>query len=230
MQLSIHRESWNVRVPFRITGREFAEFNNVVVALRDGQFIGRGESLGIFYLNEHPKDMIETLERHRLVIEQGLNREALQTLLPTGGARNALDCALWDLEAKRSGGDIWHLTGVQPKTLQTVFTIGIEATPEAMAEKAKAASQYSLLKIKLDGHQPLERMQAIRYARTDARIVVDANQGWTMEQLQELAPAFADLGVEMIEQPLLRPCSVALGMFLCPNFKCFSQVVRSAVV
>jgi L-alanine-DL-glutamate epimerase-like enolase superfamily enzyme len=146
----------------------------------------------------------------------GIDRAALATLLPPGGARNAIDCALWDLEAKASGRRIWELTGVAPKTLTTVFTIGIEATPEIMAAHAAAATAYPLLKVKLDGFQPLERVQAIRRARPDARLVVDANQGWNLVQLQALAPAFAELGVEMIEQPLPRGADAALEGYRSP--------------
>src|SRR5258708_10132884 len=103
--------------------------------------------------------------------------------MPPGGARNAIDCALWDLEAKRTGRTIWDLTAISPKPLETVFTIGLEPAPEEMAAKAAAATGHQLLKIKLNDDRPLERLQAVRAARPDVRIVVDGNQGLTFATL-----------------------------------------------
>ena len=216
MKFSVHAEIWPVARPFRITGREWNSFDSVIVELSQDGFIGRGEALGVYYKDESPASMVAQIDRIADDIKKGFDRNALSKLLPPGGARNALDCALWDLEAKSSGRRIWDLTGVTPKALTTVFTIGIEATPEIMAEQAAAASIYPLLKVKLDGHQPLERMRAIRNARPDARIVVDANQGWTFQQLTALAPAFANLGIEMIEQPLPRGADSELDGFRSP--------------
>ncbi len=204
MKLSVHRELWPALTPFRITGRVWEEFDEVVVAISDGGNIGRGSGLGVYYNNDNPLEMVADIERVRADIESGIDRPALKDLLPPGGARNALDAALWDLEAKQSGKSVWELSGVEPRRLQTVFTIGLEATPEEMATKAANARQYGLLKVKLSGDRPLERIRAIREARPDVRLVVDANQGWTFELLTDVAPAFAELGVEMIEQPLPR--------------------------
>ncbi len=216
MKFSVHAEIWPVARPFRITGREWNSFDSVVVELSQDGFIGRGEALGVYYKDESPASMVAQIEQVAGAINKGFDRTALSKLMPPGGARNALDCALWDLEAKSTGRRIWDLTGVTPKALTTVFTIGIEATPEIMAEQAAAASIYPLLKVKLDSHQPLERIRAIRSARPDARIVVDANQGWTFQQLTALAPAFADLGIEMIEQPLPRGEDSVLEGFRSP--------------
>ena len=216
MKFSIHTETWPVSRPFRITGREWTAFDSVVVELSRDGVIGRGEALGVFYANETAASMTAEVEAIAKHIDTGVDRATLAQLLPPGGARNAIDCALWDLEAKSSGRSIWELTGVTPKPLTTVFTIGIEATPEIMASHAAAAAQYPLLKVKLDGNQPLERIRAIRSARPDARIVVDANQGWDLATLQRLAPAFADLGVEMIEQPLPRGADEGLEGYRSP--------------
>ena len=108
----------------------------------------------------------------------------MQDLLPAGGARNAIDCAMWDLECKKAGKTIWQLTGIDPKPVTTVFTIGLEDTPEAMAAKAAAAADAPILKIKLSDNQPYERLAAIRAARPDAALVVDANQGWDFDLLK----------------------------------------------
>jgi L-alanine-DL-glutamate epimerase-like enolase superfamily enzyme len=137
-------------------------------------------------------------------IRRGISRLELQDLLPPGGARNAIDCAMWDLECKKSGRTIWELTGIDPKPVTTVFTIGLESTPEAMAAKAAAAADAPVLKIKLDGHQPYEKLAAIRAARPDAELVVDANQGWDFELLDEVIPKCLGLNLGMIEQPLAR--------------------------
>jgi L-Ala-D/L-Glu epimerase len=216
VKLSVHTESWAAARPFRITGREWNSFDSVVVELSEGGVTGRGEGLGVFYSGESAASIADEIEKVADRIVAGADRAALATLLPPGGARNALDCAMWDLQAKSSGRSIWALTGVEPKPLTTVFTIGIEATPELMARHAADAAAYPLLKVKLDGNQALERIRAIRAARPDARLVVDANQGWTFDQLKTFAPLFAELGVEMIEQPLPRGADAALEGYRSP--------------
>jgi L-alanine-DL-glutamate epimerase-like enolase superfamily enzyme len=134
----------------------------------------------------------------------GASRKNLLELLPAGGARNAADAALWDLEAQLNGTSVWQMAGVEAKPVQTVFTIGLEPEPEQMAAGAAAASDVSLLKIKLNNDRPVERIAAIRQARPDVRLVVDVNQGWTIVELQRFAPELHALGVEFIEQPLPR--------------------------
>lgn len=223
MNLSIHTEDWPAARPFRITGHVWNSFESVVVELSHDGAVGRGEALGVFYANETAASMAAEIEAISDRIAAGVDRTALQTLLRPGGARNAVDCALWDLEAKMTGKTIWELTGVTPKVLETVYTIAIEATPEAMATHAASVAKLPLLKVKLDGNQPLERMRAIRQARPDARIVVDANQGWTFEQLKSLAPAFAELGVLMVEQPLPRGADAALEEYRSPVPLCADE-------
>jgi L-Ala-D/L-Glu epimerase len=204
VKLGVHIERWPAIRPFRITGTVWNSFDSIVVEIsQDGQ-VGRGEALGVYYLHETADSLMSQIEHVAQRIESGIDRDALSKLLPPGGARNAIDCALWDLEAKLTGRSIWDLTGVQPRALETVFTIGLEATPEEMADKAVAAAGHTLLKVKLDADRPLQRLAAIRAARPDARLVVDANQGWSFRELRELAPHFASLGVQLIEQPLPR--------------------------
>lgn len=223
MKLGIHMERWPAMQPFRIANKVWNSFDSVVVELSDENRVGRGEALGVFYLNEHADLLAEQIESVRDRIAAGIDRVALQTLLPPGGARNALDCALWDLEAKVRGRSIWDLTQVTPRPLHTVFTIGLESTPQLMAAKAAAVPEYTLLKLKLDGDRPLERVRAIRAARPDARLVVDANQSWRFSELAELAPAFADLGVEMIEQPLPRGGDASLEGYRSPLPLCADE-------
>jgi len=203
MKFSVHIEDWEMTTPFRIAGVEWRTTKSVIVQISDGKHLGRGEAQGVYYLDETVDTILEQVNNMADAIHQGISRQELLTAMPAGGARNAIDCALWDLECKRSGKSIWELTGIDPKPVTTVFTVGIESTPEAMAEKATAA-ESPVLKIKLDNHQPYERLAAIRAARPDAKIVVDANQGWNFELLKEILPKCVGLNLSMIEQPLPR--------------------------
>jgi L-alanine-DL-glutamate epimerase-like enolase superfamily enzyme len=223
MKIGVHIERWPTIRPFRIAGKTWDYFESVVVELERNGVVGRGEALGVYYLDETPESLLAQIRQGSEWLKDDVNRAKLQLLLPPGGARNAIDCALWDLEAKSERRSIWDITGVAPKPLETVFTIGIEETPREMAAKAAAATVYGLLKVKLDGIQPAKRLEAIRRARPDARIVVDANQGWTFSQLVELAPVFAKLGVEMIEQPLHRGSDAELQHYESPVPLCADE-------
>jgi L-alanine-DL-glutamate epimerase-like enolase superfamily enzyme len=204
MKLSAHLEDWELTQPFRISGAEWLTAPGLVVQLAEDGCVGRGEAQGVFYRNETAQSIFEQVHEVANEIRRGITRSDLQQLLPAGGARNAVDCALWDLECKKSGKTIWQLTGIDPKPVTTVFTIGLESTPEAMAAKAAAATDAPILKIKLDSDQPYEKLAAIRAARPDATLVVDANQGWDFELLKEVIPKCAGLDLGMIEQPLPR--------------------------
>jgi L-Ala-D/L-Glu epimerase / N-acetyl-D-glutamate racemase len=223
LKLNVHGETWPAIAPFRITAKTFTAFHSIVVELSDGAHTGRGEALGVYYLDETQDRLLEQAEALRHRLEQGIDRVELQTLLPPGGLRNAIDCALWDLEAKSTGRTIWSLTGITPKTLHTVFTIGMEDTPQQMAAKAAAASHCELLKIKLNDDRPVERLRAIRAARPDARLVVDANQGWDLGLLHEVIDAAPALRLEMIEQPLPRGADAALEHVRSPVPLCADE-------
>jgi L-alanine-DL-glutamate epimerase-like enolase superfamily enzyme len=123
---------------------------------------------------------------------------------------------MWDLECKKTGKTIWQLTGIKPKPVTTVFTIGLEDSPAAMAAKAAAAVDAPILKIKLDGHRPFEKLTAIRAARPDAELVVDANQGWSFDLLTDVLPKCMGLNLGMIEQPLARGSDSILENFESP--------------
>ncbi len=204
MDISLHITDWVLTRPFRISGNEWINSRCLVAQIQDNGFVGRGEAQGIFYLDETAESIFEQAHAVAGEIRKGISRQELQQLLPAGGARNAIDCALWDLECKSSGKTIWQLTGINPGPVTTVFTIGLEDSPEAMAAKAAAASDAPVLKIKLSAHQPFEKLAAIRAARPDAVLVVDANQGWDFAQLQDVLPKCVDLDLAMIEQPLAR--------------------------
>jgi L-alanine-DL-glutamate epimerase-like enolase superfamily enzyme len=215
MKFSAHLEDWELKQPFRISGAEWLTSPGLVVQLSEGGYLGRGEAQGVFYRDETARSIFEQVQEVAQEIRNGVTRDELQQLLPSGGARNAVDCAMWDLECKKSGKTIWQLTGIQPKPVTTVFTIGLEDTPEAMAAKA-AATDAPVLKIKLDSHQPFEKLAAIRAARPDAALVVDANQGWDFDLLQEVLPKCAGLDLGMIEQPLPRGADEMLEGFDAP--------------
>jgi len=202
LKLSVHQEDWILTTPFRISNAVWNSFPGIVVELQDGQLIGRGEALGIDYFGETPASMIAQVEEVAARIEAGASRSELLELLPPGGARNAVDSALWDLDAKRAGKRAWELAGIDLKEIVTVYTIGLEDEPESMAEKAAAATHQPLLKVKLGADRPVERIEAIRSVRPEASIVVDANQAWDFDQLKDVAPRLKNLGVTMIEQPL----------------------------
>ncbi|MDX1380628.1 MAG: dipeptide epimerase, partial [Xanthomonadales bacterium] len=182
---------------------------------------GHGEGTGIYYFAETGESMLAQAESVRRELERGADRQALRKLLPAGGARNAIDCALWDLEAKLSGKSIWELTGITPTKVVTFETVGIGSLDE-MADSARRLDSPRI-KIKLDGDDPLERVRAVREARPDALIVVDVNQGWTYKQLQEMAPRLRDLGVAMIEQPLPRGGDEELEGFRSPVPLCADE-------
>jgi L-alanine-DL-glutamate epimerase-like enolase superfamily enzyme len=203
MHMSIEAITRPLARPFVITGYTFTDLHAIWVHLEEDGARGRGEGVGMYYRGETPDAMTAQLEAIRSEVESGATRADIQTLLPPGGARNALDCALWDLECKKAGKPIFELLDITPATLTTVATVGM-GTAEEMAAQALRFSDYPHLKIKLDDHQPLERLRAIRDARPDATLVIDVNQGWSRAQLEEYLPGLEAMGVAMVEQPVPR--------------------------
>jgi len=206
LTLELHHEALPLAAPFRISGHVFEAAPAIVVTLRDGPYCGRGEAAGVFYNNDKPESMLATLERLRPQIEAGIDRERLRTLLPAGGARNALDCALWELESQCSGQPVWKLAGLDGvRPLLTTFTVGADE-PEIMAERAADYAQARALKLKLTGEVELDiaRVQAVRARCPEPWIGVDANQGYRAESLPKLLPALVAARVSLLEQPCAR--------------------------
>lgn len=202
MQLEVRAESWAYATPFRITNFVFTAADVLSVTLRDGALVGRGEAAGVYYHGETPASMTAQIEAVRAEIEAGLGREALSALLPPGGARNALDAALWDLEAKRRGEPAWRIAGEPaPRALRTTFTVSAGA-PEAMAEAARGYESARALKLKLTEDDPGGCVRAVRAARPDVWLGVDANQGLTRRTLEALLPELVAARVALIEQPV----------------------------
>ncbi|RDS83726.1 dipeptide epimerase [Dyella monticola] len=207
LKLSAHIEKRPLTQPFHITGYTFTESQMVVVTLEDGQWIGRGEGLGVYYKHDTPVTMLGQIEALRETIERGVTREQLLRLLPAGGARNAIDCALWDLEAKRRDQSVWQLADMPaPQPLLTTFTLSADE-PSVMASQACELPDARAIKLKLtnDGRNA-ERVRAVRAARPSAWLMVDANQGFTREALRDALPAFVEAGVAVVEQPFPIGC------------------------
>ncbi len=215
MKMHIEKHAFPLKSPFVITGYVFEETKAVWVTLEDDGCVGRGEAIGAYYRDENVETMVAQLEAVNEQISADLTQDMIQDLLPPGGARNALDCAFWDLQAKRAGQSIWSLLSVEPKPLSSVATIGI-GSPEAMGEAARQFAQYPNLKIKLSGDDPIARLTAIRAARPDANLIVDVNQGWSFDELQAYTPGAQKLGIAMIEQPLPRGKDEELEGFQSP--------------
>lgn len=202
MKTKVEPISLPLKSPFAITGHVFESLQGVVVTVEDGGFLGRGEADGVYYLNQDQQWMIQTIQQF-LDSEKFFDREKLQSLMPPSAARNAIDCALWDLEVKSKGISIWQRLGMAPKKLQTVATVGI-ASPEEMSQKAKDFVGFRNLKIKLDDNQPVIALEKIRKSRPDANLIIDVNQGWSMEMLKDFTKHLEKLEISMIEQPLAR--------------------------
>jgi len=200
--LTVRRESWPIRGSFTISRGSRTEAEVVVAELTEGDHRGRGECVPYPRYGESVDGVIREIEALADALANGLDRDGLQQRLPAGAARNALDCAFWDLEAKRAGRRVWQLAGLaSPEPVATAYTLSLEA-PAKMAVAARGHADRPLLKLKLSGPDDLDRVAAVRSNAPEARIVVDANEGWTVEQYRALAPDLKDLGVDMIEQPL----------------------------
>ena len=206
LRLKIAVEKLRLAAPFRISGFVFEEQEVIVVTLDDGLHSGRGEASGVYYLNDTAAAMEAAIEGVRGAIEAGIDRAALQSLLPPGGARNAVDCALWELEARRLSMPVWKLAALPPpQALVTTFTLGAD-DPAAMASGARKYAQARSLKLKLTGDLSLDnaRVQAVRAARPDVWMGVDANQGYSIEALDALIRMLLEADVSLLEQPLKR--------------------------
>lgn len=203
LTLRVAVEKFPLKEPFHITGHTMVDADVVTVELEQDGHVGRGEASGVYYhkADDAPNNARQ-IEAVRPRIEIGIDRESLQHLLPAGGARNAVDCALWDLEAKRTGLSAWQIAGLtRPKPLLTTMTVGANA-PEKMAADARAYAQAKAIKLKLTG-QPADAdcVLAVRAARPDVWLGVDANQGFTRLFLETLLPVLVQARVELIEQP-----------------------------
>jgi L-alanine-DL-glutamate epimerase-like enolase superfamily enzyme len=201
-ELVVRVESWPIRGSFAISRGTKTSAEVVLVELREGDCTGRGECVPYARYGESPDSVVEQIESLRPALRHSMSREQLQTRLPAGAARNAVDCAFWDLQAKVSRRRVWELLGLpSPQPLTTAYTLSL-ASPGAMQKAALENAGRPLLKLKLGGQGDMERVRAVRRGAPQARLIVDANEGWDAALYQAFVPELVSLEVSMIEQPL----------------------------
>lgn len=194
-------ETWPVRGVFRISRDSKTEIDVVTIEVVEGPYVGQGECRPYARYSETPESVIAAINSIKPQLEQGLEQSKLSKLLPPGAARNAIDCALWDLEANKSGRPLWELAGLpEPKPLVTAYTLSVD-TPDNIGREAKKQSTRPLLKLKLSGQNDLACVAAARASAPHSRIIVDANEAWSLQDYKSMTPELARLGVEMLEQP-----------------------------
>jgi L-alanine-DL-glutamate epimerase-like enolase superfamily enzyme len=220
-------ERWPIAGAFVIARGSKTEAVTVTVRIVEDGAAGRGECTPYPRYGETPESVLAEIEAARGFIEDGGGLDELQHRAPPGAARNALDCALWDLQAKRSGRRAYGIAGrgrLDP--VKTAFTLSL-AAPEAMAEQARANARRPLLKLKIGGPDDLGRVEAVRAAAPRSRLIVDANEGLSFEDLKRLAPDFARLGVMLIEQPLKAGEDEALEGYRSPILLCADESLHT---
>lgn len=216
---------WPLAQVFTIARGSKTEAAVVHVSLKHGEHHGHGECVPYARYGETLENVTEAIEQHRGVLENGLSRESLQTLMPAGAARNAVDCALLDLECKMLNTPAHKLLGTpEPKSVITAYTLSLD-TPENMAKSASEAAHRPLLKLKLGQPGDPERLAAIREAAPQSRLIIDANEGWNENNLAENLSACLTVGVELIEQPLPAKDDEALRGFASPIPLCADESV-----
>ncbi|MCL2895275.1 N-acetyl-D-Glu racemase DgcA [Brenneria tiliae] len=202
IELELFHESWPLQGTFTISRGSKSQADVVVVALRSGDVAGYGECVPYARYGESIESVMAQIAALNDDIRHGLDREQLQTQLSAGAARNALDCAFWDLECKQHNQRIWQRLNLPaPGVLETAYTLSLD-TPEKMQQAARQNANRPLLKLKLADKDDLARVAAVRNGAPSARLIVDANEGWDAELYLKLVPELAALGVAMIEQPL----------------------------
>lgn len=227
MRLTVREERWPLAKAFVIARGAKTEARVVVVELTDGVATGRGECVPYPRYGETVERTIAEIEAVREAIEAGADRVALQSLMPAGAARNAIDCALWDLEAKRSGVRAWAAAGrARLDPVKTAYTISLDA-PEVMAEAARAAARRPVLKLKIGAADHLDRVEAVRAAAPRTRLIVDANEALSFDELVRLSPEFARLEIKLIEQPLKAGEDEALEGWTGPTPLCADESLHT---
>jgi L-Ala-D/L-Glu epimerase len=226
-RLSARLERWPLAAAFVISRGSKSEAEVVVAEIADGGHRGRGEAVPYARYGETTEGVVAQIEAVRARLEAGAGRAELQDLLPAGAARNALDCALWDLEAKRAGVRAWVLAGLaRLDPVKTCFTISM-ASPAEMAQAARANARRPMLKLKIGSPDDLAAVEAVRGAAPKVRMVVDANEALNMDDLRRIAPDFAKLGVLVVEQPLPAGEDAALKGYDSPVPLCADESLHT---
>lgn len=201
-KLTVRAERWPIRGTFTISRGSKTTADIVLVELEQNGYRGRGECVPYGRYGESIEQVLAAIESLRSDLANGLDRHGLQQALPSGAARNALDCAFWDLEAKSTNTRAWNLAGISsPQPQLTAYTLSLD-TPERMRAVAESMQAMPLLKLKLSGPDDLARVRAVHQGAPNARLIIDANEAWTIDDYLHLTPKLHELGVEMIEQPL----------------------------
>ncbi len=198
LEITVQHDVFKLAQVFTISRGSRTQADVLTVTLRKGDYVGQGECVPYARYGETLESVTEQIKS----LPANFDRTTLQSLLPAGAARNAVDCAYWDLEAKLAGKPVWELAGlITPKPEITAYTLSLD-TSEKMQEQAAKNAFRPLLKTKLGGgDEDIARIKAVRKGAPDAKIIVDANEGWTPELYEKLAPVLVDLGVAMVEQP-----------------------------
>ena len=226
LSLNIGTERWPIAGAFTISRGAKTEAEVVVAEVSDGTHMGRGECVPYARYGETVAGVMAALEAMRAPLVAGLTRQALQDAMPAGAARNALDCALWDFDAKASGKPVHVLAAMpEPRALVTAYTISL-GTAETMGEAARKAAARKLLKVKLGGAGDPERIHAVRAAAPNAELIVDANEAWRVENLAQNLAACAAAGVTLVEQPLPAEDDAALARIARPIPVCADESVH----
>src|SRR6266849_280192 len=226
MSLSVRVERWPIAGSFAISRGAKTEAVVVVAELSDGRHRGRGECVPYRRYGETLHGVVAAIAAQRAALAHDLDRAVLQQTMPPGAARNALDCALWDLEAKRAGRPVHALADLAPpKPLVTALTISL-GSPQAMADAAAKAAGRALLKVKLGGAGDPERIAAVRRAAPRADLIVDANESWDQGNLAQNLAACAAAGVTLVEQPLPAAADDVLAAMAHPIPVCADESVH----
>lgn len=234
MKIKIRKETFPLRETFAISRESKNQAQIVYVELQNENHIGKGECVPYSHYGESPEDVMKTLQALAPELENGLCRQTLQTRLKAGAARNALDCALWDLQAKQNNTQVFQLLGLTKlKPCLGAITISL-STPEEMYEKAKRYSHFNLIKIKLGGDGDFERLQAIRKGAPNSTLIVDANEGWNENTFEAMINMLIKCKVKMVEQPLpaqndesirqLKNSIAKHSIFICADESCHTRL------
>lgn len=226
--ISVHHEEWPLKEPFKISRGVKTAAHVIVVEINSGAFCGRGEAVPYTHYDETTDSVILQIERVAHTIENNITPEQLQELLPAGSARNAVDCALWDILSRCKDLPPWKLLQLPPPgRIKTAVTIGLDSTA-AMAKKALSYKDFPLLKVKLDNRDIKDKISAIRQQAPQPKIIIDPNESWTMDILRELDDFLDRMNISLLEQPLAAGQDGALKDFqgkipICADESCHTR-------
>lgn len=226
--LTVREKRWPMREAFVIARGAQTDQQSIIVEVTDDYGRrGRGEGCGVMYAGETPEIMIRQVESVRGELERGADQYALLDLLPPGGARCAIDAALWDLQAKSTGQSVYNLLGVsRPQPVVTAFTIGIRDLP-GYETAARRVSSWPLLKVKVDNSDPIAALTAVRCGAPDARLIVDPNQSWSVDDMLAMMPQLVELGVVLLEQPISVGAESDLDNVACQIPLCADELINT---